>query len=28
VPLGIFVTVVVLAWWAYRRAEPRMAEDL
>ena len=28
VPLAIFVAVVLLAWWAYRRAEPRMAEDL
>jgi ABC-2 type transport system permease protein len=28
VPLAIFVAIVALAWWAYRRAEPRMAEDL
>jgi ABC-2 type transport system permease protein len=28
IPLAIFVAVVLFAWWAYRRAEPRMAEDL
>ena len=28
VPLAIFVAIVLLSWWAYRRAEPRMAEDL
>jgi ABC-2 type transport system permease protein len=27
-PLAIFVGVVAVAWWSYRRAEPRMAEDL
>jgi ABC-2 type transport system permease protein len=27
-PLAIFVAIVLLSWWAYRRAEPRMAEDL
>jgi ABC-2 type transport system permease protein len=27
-PLAIFVAVVGLSWWAYRRAEPRMAEEL
>jgi ABC-2 type transport system permease protein len=28
VPFAIFVAIVFLSWWAYRRAEPRMAEDL
>jgi ABC-2 type transport system permease protein len=28
VPLAILIAIVALAWWAYRRAEPRMAEDL
>jgi ABC-2 type transport system permease protein len=28
VPLAIFLAIVALSWWAYRRAEPRMAEDL
>jgi ABC-2 type transport system permease protein len=28
IPLAIFVAIVFLSWWAYRRAEPRMAEDL
>jgi ABC-2 type transport system permease protein len=28
IPLAIFVAVVVIAWWAYLRAEPRMAEEL
>jgi ABC-2 type transport system permease protein len=28
VPFAIFLAIVLLAWWAYRRAEPRMAEDL
>jgi ABC-2 type transport system permease protein len=28
VPLAIFVAIALLSWWAYRRAEPRMAEDL
>jgi ABC-2 type transport system permease protein len=28
VPLAIFVAIVFWSWWAYRRAEPRMAEDL
>lgn len=28
VPFAIFLAVVFLSWWAYRRAEPRMAEDL
>ena len=28
VPLAIFVAVVLTAWWAYVRAEPRMAEEL
>jgi ABC-2 type transport system permease protein len=28
IPLAIFVALVGLSWWAYRRAEPRMAEDL
>jgi ABC-2 type transport system permease protein len=28
VPLAIFVAVVALSWWAYRRAEGRLAEDL
>ncbi len=28
VPFAIFVAIVFLSWWAYRRAEPGMAEDL
>jgi ABC-2 type transport system permease protein len=28
VPFAIFVAILFLSWWAYRRAEPRMAEDL
>lgn len=28
VPFAIFVAVVLLSWWAYRRAEGRLAEDL
>jgi ABC-2 type transport system permease protein len=28
IPLAIFVAIALLSWWAYRRAEPRMAEDL
>jgi ABC-2 type transport system permease protein len=28
IPLAIFLAVVVLAWWAYRRAEASLAEDL
>jgi len=28
IPIAIFVAIVLLSWWAYRRAEPRMAEDL
>jgi ABC-2 type transport system permease protein len=28
VPLAIFVGLVLLSWWAYRRAEGRLAEDL
>jgi ABC-2 type transport system permease protein len=28
VPLAIFIAIVLLSWWAYRRAEPRLAEDL
>ena len=28
VPLAIFLAIVALSWLAYRRAEPRMAEDL
>jgi len=27
-PIAIFVAIVALSWWAYKRAEPRMAEDL
>lgn len=28
IPIAIFFAIVALSWWAYRRAEPRMAEDL
>jgi ABC-2 type transport system permease protein len=28
IPLAISIAIVFLSWWAYRRAEPRMAEDL
>jgi ABC-2 type transport system permease protein len=28
VPLAIFAAIVLLSWWAYRRAEGRLAEDL
>ena len=28
VPLAIFAVVVALSYWAFRRAEGRMAEDL
>jgi ABC-2 type transport system permease protein len=28
IPLAIFIGIVVLSWWAYRRAEGRLAEDL
>jgi ABC-2 type transport system permease protein len=28
VPFAIFVAIVLLSWWAYRRAEARLAEDL
>ncbi len=28
IPIAIFVSIVLVSWWAYRRAEPRMAEEL
>jgi ABC-2 type transport system permease protein len=28
IPLAIFLAIIALAWWGYRREEPRMAEDL
>jgi ABC-2 type transport system permease protein len=28
VPLAVYVLVIALSWWAYKRARPRMAEDL